>query len=933
MDVLLLGPVQVRLDDEVHEVGPPQRRHVLAALAVDVGRTVSPETLIDRVWDEPPEGARRTLHSHLARLRRVLAAGQGTQGRLLHRSGGYLLALDAHQIDYQRFRQLAARAGEPSLTDDDRLSLLGDARALWRGEPLTGLTGRWARQVREAWHRQYAEATVRWSGAAVRAGRAVLVVEALYELASRRPLDEPVAGALMAALHASGRTAESLRLFAGLRAGLRAELGTDPGAELQRLHEAILRDEELPVPGGVVRATDHRPPRPAQLPPDVPVFSARDQELATLSAVSARSRTGRPGPAVCLVHGTGGIGKTWLVVHWAQKHRHLFPDGQLFVNLRGFDPSGEPLSSAVALRGFLTALGVPPGSLPAGVDAQAALYRTLAADKRLLVVLDNARDSAQVAPLLPGSASATVLVTSRAVLTGLIGSHGAEPLVLDVLGAADARTLLARRLGEQRLAGHAASVATVIAACGGLPLALGIAAARAAIRPMSALPSVAGELADAGTRLAALEEDHAQAGLRAVLSWSYAALDHRDARVLLLTALAPGADVSLPAVVAVSGLPERDATAALRALHRYSLLTEHTAGRWRVHDLVRLYLVERAGQDLTGDDRDRGLRRLVDFLLITAAEGDRVLNPTRPRHDFGAMSEGVTAVPLAGEAAVLAWMDAEYAAMTEAQALAARRRWWDRTWQLAWALDTYQRWRGHVLDHIASWQAGLAAVRHLHDPVAESLALRLSAHALTHASRHDEALGQLGRALHLARQTGDRAAQAQIHRTFSRVHDLAEDLPPALDHAIEGLRLFREVGDQVSEAEALNGVGWCLARLGRYAQARPYLDDALRLARLDGQRNCEAGILDSLGYTAGLAGDHREAVSWYEQALTIFRELDFTYMEADVLECLGDNHAALGDAAVAEQHWRHAHRLYVRQHRVANADRVSRRLGGAPGIR
>ncbi|MFF5075522.1 BTAD domain-containing putative transcriptional regulator [Actinoplanes sp. NPDC000266] len=925
MDILLLGPVTIRLDEEILDAGPPQRRQVLAALAVDAGRTVTAETLIDRVWDEPPDGARRALHSHIARLRPLLECGDGGRPPLIHDCGGYRLDLDVQQVDYRRFRALADRAERPSLGDDDRMSLLEEARALWRGEPLTGLPGHWAAQVRQAWHREYAAATVRWSQACVRAGRASVAIEALRDLTLAHPLDEPVTGALMTALHASGRTAESLWVFAGLRARLSAELGAEPHADLRRLHESILRGEDV----AIVRP-DPVLSRPAQLQPDVPVFIGRERELASLTAVSRRSREGRPGPAVCVIHGTGGIGKTWLALRWSHLHRERFPDGQLFVNLRGFDPSGRSLNPGDALGGFLSALGVPPKSTPADVDARAALYRSLTAGKRLLVVLDNARSSEQVAPLLPGSPACTVLITSRNTLTGLIVSHGAEPVGLDVLDDAGARGLLTARLGEQRLAEHAAAVTAVIGACGGLPLALGIAASRTAVRPRFALPAVARELGDAGTRLAALEDDPPEAGLRAVLSWSYGALTPSEARILLFTALAPGADVSVQSVAVLCGLTEREAGRALQTLQRYSLLGEYPGGRWRLHDLVRLYLTERAETDLSAGERDAGLRRLLDFALLTAVAGDRILNPSRPGLDFGPMSADVRPLTFDDEAAVLSWMDAEYAGLLAAQELAFRRSWWPRTWQFAWALDTYQRWRGHVLDHVTAWEIGLTAIRHVDDPAGESLALRLSAHALAHASRYGEALDQLDRALTLAAGDDHRPARAQVHRALSRVHDLAGNLQPALEHAIEGLRLVRATGDEANLSDALNGAGWCHARLGQYEPARPFLDEALDLARRETSRNAEAGILDSLGFVASGLGRHRQALAYYHQALAIFAELDFTYMEADVRECLGDNHAALGETAEAERYWRSAHRLYQRQHRAENAERVGRRLGAPP---
>lgn len=487
----LLGPVELAVAEGSLEVGPPQRRAVLAALAVDAGRPVTADVLIRRVWGSaPPEGARRSVHAHIARIRRICeGTGDAESGRLrlTRRSGGYVLEAGWEQVDILRFRRMAARAQTVGPPDHERASLLGEALSLWRGEPLSGLDGQWVEQTREAWRREHRDATVGWAQVRTRLGDPAAAIGPLSGLLDEHPLVEPLAEALMRALYAAGRAAEALECYAGVQKRLAEELGTDPGTALREVHQSILRGGQLgpaapPRPPEPPRPAPRQGEIPAQLPPGVRGFTGREEELLRLDAFLDAARP--PAPVVIsAVSGTAGVGKTTLAVHWAHRVRKHFPDGQLYANLRGFDPSGELQDPAETLRGFLDAFGVPPVRIPAGVEARAALYRSLLTDRRVLVVLDNARDAEQVRPLLPAASGCLALVTSRNRLTSLAAAEGAHLLPIDVLPAAAARALLADRLGGRRTAVEPDAVEEIVARCAGLPLALAVVAARAAAQP------------------------------------------------------------------------------------------------------------------------------------------------------------------------------------------------------------------------------------------------------------------------------------------------------------------------------------------------------------------------------------------------------------------------------------------------------------------
>jgi tetratricopeptide (TPR) repeat protein len=681
------------------------------------------------------------------------------------------------------------------------------------------------------------------------------------------------------------------------------------------------------VRGGVhLHSARPDPVTPRQLPAAPRLFTGRADELATLTLALNDAAT--PGATVMIsaIGGAGGIGKTWLALHWAHQHADRFPDGHLFVNLRGFDPTEEPMLPAAAVRGFLDALGVDPAAIPIDLDAQAGLYRSLVAGKRMLIMLDNARDATHAAPLLPGSPTCTVLVTSRHKLGGLIAGHGAVLLDLDVLPASEARELMVHHLGSARLAAEPDAVLELLAFCEGLPLALGIVAARATTHPNFPLAVLAEELREASTRLDALNAGDSNANLRAVLSWSYHALDAEAAAVFGLLGLAWGPDIGLSATASLTALSVTRARVILRELENAHLVQQHVPGRYRMHDLVRLYAAEQADRDLSAGSRGAALQRLVDFYLHTAHTGERLLNPNRPLIQIGRPATGCVPQPLTDVAEALGWFDTEHPGLLATQQAAVGQGWHPAVWQLAWTLDTYHFRQGHLHNEVACWRAGLAAAERLGDPIVQTLAHRLLGHAYLRTGRHTEALDHLEQAVILAEYSGDTRNQARAHYNLASAWALQGDDQQALTHATRALHLYQTLNNPVWQAEALNAVGWYHARLDHYDEARTLCEQALTLHRMHRHRDAEADTLDTLGYITHHTGQHTQALAYYHQALTLFRDLGNSYQVASTLEDLGKAHAALGQHTDARRTWQQALNLYHAQHRTTDADRIQQQL-------
>jgi tetratricopeptide (TPR) repeat protein len=601
-----------------------------------------------------------------------------------------------------------------------------------------------------------------------------------------------------------------------------------------------------------------------------------------------------------------GIGKTTLAVSWAHRVRSRFPDGQLYVDLRGFTPGGSVVSPDEAVRGFLDALAVAPQRVPAGLDAQVALYRSLLAGQRILVVLDNARDAEQVRPLLPGTPGCVAVVTSRNQLTPLIAAVGAQPLTLDLLTDAEAGDMLARRVGPDRVAAEPAATRQIIASCARLPLALAIAAARATSHPGFPMAALAAELAEAQARLDILTADEQSTDVRAVFSWSYRDLTAAAARLFRLLGLHPGPDISIPATASLAGLPADRVRPLLAELTRTNLIVEHAPGRYTFHDLLRAYAAEQA-HDIEADDQRRAaVRRALDHYLHTAHAAAVLLDPHRDPITPGPPHPGTGPEHLADHEHALAWFTAEHPVLLATVDHAAGNELDSHALELAWTLTDFLYRQGHWHDLAVTQRAALAAARRLADTSAQARTHRFLAAAYTRLSRFSDARRHLRHALDLYRRAGDQIGQAHTYRSLSLLHGREGRHAAALDYSRQALDLYRAADHRDGQARALNGIGWCCAQLGDYQPALIACQQALTLYEELDDVAGQAATWDSLGYAHHHLSQHSMAITCYQRALDLFRLAGDRYQEAEVLTLLGDTHHTTGNTNAARTAWLHA---------------------------
>jgi DNA-binding SARP family transcriptional activator/tetratricopeptide (TPR) repeat protein len=965
----LLGPLVVRAGGVPVVVSASKQRVLLAALLLRANQVVGAGELAEAVWEGcPPETARVTLQNYVKRLRHVL--GPAGYERIVTRPAGYAIEVGPGELDVARFTELragglaAARAG----SWERAVAQLGAALGLWRGQPLADVPSQVlavAEVPRLAGMRlETAEARI---DAELHLGRHREVIAGLQELTAAEPLRERLHELLMVALYRSGQQAAALAAYQQARRQLIDKLGIEPGPGLRELNQKILRADPglLPAPAPAATAGQLPAPRPettadasggraqggpavmlppAMLPAAVAGFAGRTAELAALSAMPGQGA--RP-VLITAIGGTAGVGKTALAVHWARQHAAWFPDGQLYANLRGFGPA-DPLPPAEALRAFLDALGVPAAQIPASLDGRAALYRSQLAGKKILILLDNARDPAQVRPLLPASPTAVVVITSRNELASLVVTDGAQPITLDVLTDPEADEMLTRRLGPARVTAEPAAATALITLCARLPLALAITAARAAAHPTLPLSALATELHHATSRLDALATTHHPpaaastttqppaasddtADARAVLSWSYQQLTPATARMFRLLALHPGPDITTPAAASLAGLDPPQARRLLRELTRGCLLTEHTPGRYTQHDLLRAYATEQTHTTDTHTHTHQATARILDHYLHTAHKAALLLEPTRNPITLGPAQPGVTAEHLAGSEQALAWFEAEHRVLISAVSLAFDAGFDTCAWELPWALTTFLDWRGHWDEWAAVESTAMTAAARAGDRARQAAACRLLASACARLGDSDQARAYLAECLDLYRQLDDNAGQARAHHSLCWMAVHMGRHADALGHAEQALALYQAAGEQAGRAGALNAVGWCHAMLGDYRQALTFCRKALALNRELGDRYGEAHCSDSLGYAEHKLGHLANAVSRFRRALSIFRELGDRPNEADTLNRLGDTRAAAGDQQEAQDAWRQALAILDDLHHP-DADQVRAKLaaGGRP---
>jgi DNA-binding SARP family transcriptional activator/tetratricopeptide (TPR) repeat protein len=885
----VLGPLDIHDGRGTVAVPAGRQRVLLGSLLLRANSPVAADELAELIWDgAPPSGAAATLRAHVMRLRKTLGPSAGT--RVLTRYPGYLLAAAEDEVDALEFARLchdgsaAVRAGSWAAG----AAKLGEALHLWRGQPLADVPCQALldaeRPRLEQLHLQALEGR---NEAVLHLSSGSELIPELEALAREHPLHERFQAQLMRALYMSGRSAEAIAHYQHARTVLVEELGTEPGAELRDLHQNILAgDTQLASPQAepqnlVAAATLV----PRELPAPVGHFTGREAELAALNdLLDERPGVRAPALVISAIGGTAGVGKTALAVQWAHQVAGRFPDGQLYVNLRGYDPD-QPVSAADALAGFLRTLGVPGTDVPDEMEGRARMYRSQLAGRRMLLVLDNARDGGQVRPLLPGDPGCVAVVTSRDALAGLVVTDGARRLDLDLLPLEDAVALLRSLIGG-RVDADPGAAAELAGLCARLPLALRIAAELAAARPAVLLAELVPELAAA--RLDLLDAGEDRADVRAVFSWSVRQLPEEVAGAFALTGLHPGADLDRYAAAALIGATVGQARRILGRLHRASLIQAGGAGRYGMHDLLRAYARGQAGARDTGGWCEQALTRLFDYYLAATAAAMEILFPAEA-HQRPRIAPAAAVLPaMPGQADARAWLDAERASLAAVVAHCAGHGWPRHATGLAATLFRYLMTGSHLPEAQTIYGHALHAARRSGDVAAEAEALNgLGGIGIMNGHFRDAA-GHYRAALERYNRSGDRAGQARVLRNLGGTELQLHNYESAARYFRQAAAACEDVGDSLGAAIARADLGGAETELGWYDQAAEHLRRSLPVLRDEKAQPYEATALGRSGDLGLRRGDLAEAAEFFERALAICRSIDNPVGVASGLQGLGE---------------------------------------------
>ncbi len=933
----LLGPVEIAAaGGQPAGVAQAGLRILLAMLAISANRVVPTATLIDGLWQEKYSRKReRNLHAQVYQLRRRLAALEpaSREPRLITQSPGYRLVLADDELDVTAFTELAARGRDLARTGSpaEAADVLSQALALWRGPALADAAPACPPLAGAAAELEQQRVSVLEDrvDADLAAGRHDSLAAELTGLVSTYPLRERLRGQLMISLSRCGRRADALDAYHDAEQLLNDEAGLQPGPQLQALFRSLQRGDDqltwsdlasasqkdIQDGNGSAPAAAARPQAagqpvrlfvPRQLPAGLRSFAGRTGELAELSLLPAMSDEPSDAALVATVSGPPGAGKSALAVQWAHQVASQFPDGQLYVDLHGYGPVAA-VEPATAAAGFLAALGLPADQLTAGQDVH-GLLRSVLADRRMLIVLDNARDPAQVRPLLPAAGRCLVIVTSRAGLAGLAAAHGARQLQLGMLADADARELLTARLSAGRIAAEPDAVSQLITGCHGLPLALANAAARAAAT--ASIADLAGQLESASGVLDALETGDPATSLRSVLSWSYDTLSEPAARLLRALGLHPGPDVTLAAAASMAAVSQPQARAAVHELVEASLLAERSPGRYALHGLIRCYAAELAtAGDSTSESRAT-VRRLLDHYLHSTANALRRLGVRRHAAGFDPARPGTTPEDFGTAEAAASWLAAEHDTLGAAVELAGQPGYDPVGWQLPLLLTSVNgvagRSGGTADSSTGMFCAALAAAERAGSREGTGRVQQSIAIGRFHSGEYAEAIAHYAKAAVSFSMHGDLASQGDAELGIASALGRQGEHTDALSHARLALGLYRTAGSQAGLAGALNRVGWSNAYLADYQQARASFLDALDIQREAGDSRGEASTLQGIGFVHFQLGEHTAALAAYQQALGLFWDFSGSYDKADTLLHIGNVHDAAGDQAAAQAAWQQA---------------------------
>ncbi|WP_166354869.1 AfsR/SARP family transcriptional regulator [Phytoactinopolyspora limicola] len=901
----ILGPVEIEAPDGTLILPRRRERCLLAVLLWELNRVVPASRLAELLWDgEPPTSARQTLRSHVSRVRASLSSLPLDESsvELVSVGGGYRMAAEPDLVDAHRFRMLVDRA----LALDhpfERVNRLRSALDLWRGPAVDNAASDW---LRDRLFTDLEEQRLRAIERLTTDGLTMGCENVLPELArtvSTYPGHEHLAGLLMRALYQAGRKAEALDVYDRTRVYLAGELGLDPGRALRELHQSILRDE-LPAVRPAQRVA-RRLPVPQQLPAGVVGFTGRHTELEALDAMLTADPKSGAAAGLAVVTGTAGVGKTALVVHWARQVVSRFPDGQLYVNMRGFDVGGTPVRPPDALRSLLEALDVSPEQLPNTMDAQVGLYRSVVAGKRLLIVLDNVHEAEQVRPLLPGDSGCVVVVTSRNQLSGLVATEGAHRLALGLPSFRDARELLERRLGRASVAVEAEAADEIVTRCARLPLALTIMAARAAARPCFALRALADELRDPGGLLDACSDVGTAADIRTVFSGSVQALSPHAGRLLRLFSVHVGDDMSASAAASLAGMTVAAVRRSLTELARGNLIVEVRPGRFSMHGLLRAYAGELLRLVHGEDDVQQARRRLSDHYVHTAHAAALLLHPHRPPIGLPEPALGVLPESF-GYQDALEWFLCEGDVLLAVVAQAVEEGASGVAWRLVWAAaDVVERqglWEVWAPVQVKALDAtrrhgDLAGQANMHREVARvHVARRAFVEAAAHAISARDIFGEL------ADRVGEARARIDVGLVMLEMGDADE----ALLQLRQGLLGCQAVEDEAGHAEALSMIGRLHATLGEHELALEHARSALTLQHQLGDAIGQVKTLECIGRSLRHTKEHTLAVSYYERALALARQQRDRHREVDILIQLGDVYVESGLTELVMETWQQA---------------------------
>ncbi|MGW5052660.1 BTAD domain-containing putative transcriptional regulator [Actinokineospora sp. NPDC004072] len=859
---------------------------MLAALLVNANQVVTIDQLADALWGaDPPAEARRTVQVYAVRLRRALG-DDASAPRLVHtHPDGYSIEVAPDALDLTAFQRLRAEAAAADAAGRHATAadLLAEALELWRGPALSGLrSDALQRDVVPRLAEERLLAIEHRVDLQLRLGRHREVVAELVRLTGEHPWREELWAQLVTALHRCGRQADAHAAYRKVRDLLRAELGVDPGERLRRAHQALLADAEPEQAAAP-------PPNPApvsQLPLGVRRFVGRAEHIARLTELLTADAV----TPVVAISGPPGVGKTALALHVAHRLRDRFPDGQLYLNLRGFSAE-PPVCACSALTRFLGDLGVPTGQQPVDVEDRAALFRSLLAGRRFLVVLDNAHHPDQVRPLLPATPGCAVLVTSRDDLRGLAATHDVDHLPVGVLTEAESAGVLADLLGGRA---EPAAVAELARSCAYLPLALRIAGANLAASPHRPVADYTAELARHG-RVAGLAVDgDEQSAVRTAFDLSYLRLLPADQALFrLLGAVLPSAEFRVATAAAAADRPAPDTVRALDRLARANLLQQPAAGAYQFHDLIREYAGDR-GRAEDGAGTAAAAARLLDFYLRSAAAATRRLYPGVPLRV--PLPAAGPAAEFATEADALRWLDEERQNLL-AVAVAGD----PRGWQLIDVLRGYLQARGHAVQAIAACEEVLAAAEAAGDRRAQASVLDVLGLVSFNASDYDLAISAHERALRIARQAGDLDAEANCLHNIGRVHAQLGKPDLAMRAHSDALAVSERTGDQDAIALALNYVGVAHLSFGDAHLAIGWHERALALSRATGNRPTTARALNGLGLAYWTLGRLDRSIAHHQQSLDLTRELGFRYGEAVELVCLAEAHCDAGRLDLADE--------------------------------